>query len=141
MAEFCLDCFNRLHGTDYKERSVTLEDDFCEGCGTVKPCVLLLRPPSLFSRIRQALQNERDKPGTIHRNGRKYKIRQQGKLTAIERQPMNIQAAYIHVFGAVGAALDVLAPLRANSHVPEIEKACRILQQAIEDTEEHTNLL
>ena len=141
MAEFCLDCFNRLHGTDYKERGITLEDDYCEGCGAVKPCVVLLRPPSLFNRIRQAIQKRGGELHTIHHKGSKYKIRQHGKLTAIERQPMNIQAAYIRVFGAVGAALDVLEPLRANSSVVEIKEACRILQQAIEDTEEHTNLL
>lgn len=40
MAEFCLDCFNRLNRTDYKESDVELDEDFCEGCGTWKPCVI-----------------------------------------------------------------------------------------------------
>lgn len=141
MAEFCLDCFNHLHGTDHKEKGVTLEEDFCEGCCSVKPCVVLLRPPSLFARIRRAMRKDESKSHTIRHRGSKYKIQQRGKLTAIERQPLNIQVAYIRVFGAVGAALDVLEPLRKSSSDTEIEKACCILQQAIEDTEEHTNLL
>ena len=141
MAEFCLDCFNKLHGTEYQAKNVTLEDDFCEGCGVMKPCVVLLRPPSLFNRIRQVFQKYTDKPRTVHHKGRKYKIVRQSHLTAIERQPMNIQQAYIRVFGAAGVALDMLEPLRGSGNNPTIEKACHILQQAIEDTEEHTILL
>lgn len=140
VAEFCLDCFNRLHGTDYIEKGVTLENDFCEGCYSVKPCVVLLRPPSLFDRIRRILQKDETKLHTIHHKGGKYKILRRGKLTAIERQPMDTQSAYIRVFGAAGAALDALEPLREASNIPEIHEACRILQQAIEETEEFTAL-
>lgn len=43
MAEFCLDCFNKLGGTSYTRRDVVLDQDFCEGCGEVKPCVVVLR--------------------------------------------------------------------------------------------------
>lgn len=35
MAEFCLDCWNKLNGGDLTERDVVLsrEYDLCEGCG------------------------------------------------------------------------------------------------------------
>ena len=40
MAEFCLECLNRIHGTDFKDDEVTLQDDLCEECGKIKPCVV-----------------------------------------------------------------------------------------------------
>ncbi len=140
MAEFCLECFNTLNGTAYTEWDTTLEEDFCEGCGQIKPCVIRLCPPSLLGRLQKVFKKNWKKMHTIQHKGSLYKIRREGKLTAIERQPINIQTAYIRVFGAAAAALDVLQPLRANGSLPQIEKACRILQRAIEDTEEHTNL-
>lgn len=39
MAEFCLDCWNRLNGTHYTPEEVSLEMDLCEGCGQWKPVV------------------------------------------------------------------------------------------------------
>ena len=33
MAEFCLDCYNKLNHTNYKRWQVILADDLCEGCG------------------------------------------------------------------------------------------------------------
>lgn len=44
MAEFCLDCFNELNHTHYTKSEVWLEEDFCEGCGEWKPCIVDLRP-------------------------------------------------------------------------------------------------
>lgn len=141
MAEFCLDCFNQLHGTGYKARLVTLEDDFCEGCGTVKPCVVSLQPPSFFVRIIKVFHRPVNAAHqTICRRGSKYKIFRCGNLIAVERQTLEIQAAYIRVFGAAGAALDELETLPAGVGDPSIEKARRILRQAIEDTEECTEL-
>lgn len=43
MAEFCLDCYNELHGTHYTEQEVELEEDLCEGCGQIKPVVVAFR--------------------------------------------------------------------------------------------------
>ena len=40
MAEFCLDCYNRLHEKNYREDQVELEMDLCEGCGEWKPVVV-----------------------------------------------------------------------------------------------------
>ena len=51
MAEFCLECFNKLYGTAISEKSVTLGEDFCEGCGKVKPCVIDLYPPPWWQRL------------------------------------------------------------------------------------------
>jgi len=50
MAEFCLKCFNELNGTDYQSNEVWLENDFCEGCGNRRPCVIKLRPKPLLRR-------------------------------------------------------------------------------------------
>lgn len=40
MAEYCLECFNKVNGTKINENEVITEDDVCEGCGKVKPCVI-----------------------------------------------------------------------------------------------------
>lgn len=53
---------------------------------------------------------------------------------------MEIQAAYIRVFGAAAAALEQLAALGENVRVSEVVKAREILSQAIADTEVHTDL-
>ena len=42
MAEFCLDCFNKTNGTKLTDKDVIMEDDFCEGCSKVKPCVMAI---------------------------------------------------------------------------------------------------
>lgn len=55
-------------------------------------------------------------------------------------EKMEIQAAYIRVFGAAAAALEELAALGEQVRVPEVVKAKEILIQAIADTEEHTEL-
>lgn len=47
MAEFCIDCFNRINKTNYSKYTVTLGEDFCEGCGVQKPCVMFLKPTLL----------------------------------------------------------------------------------------------
>jgi hypothetical protein len=39
MAEFCIECYNRIHGTDYKKGDVSCSRDLCEGCGKVKPTI------------------------------------------------------------------------------------------------------
>ena len=43
MAEFCLDCFNQMNDTKLTDKEVILEDDLCEGCGEVKPCVMTIK--------------------------------------------------------------------------------------------------
>lgn len=41
MAEFCLDCWNRLNGTHFTEKDVKTDMDLCEGCGGWKPVVVV----------------------------------------------------------------------------------------------------
>ena len=53
---------------------------------------------------------------------------------------MELQDAYIRVFGAAAAALEELAALGDNVKVPEVVRAKTILREAIADTEEHTDL-
>jgi len=45
MAQFCLDCLNKLDGTKITEADVILLDDLCEECGKVVPCVVCYRSP------------------------------------------------------------------------------------------------
>ncbi|MGN0629378.1 MAG: hypothetical protein ACI4IW_07095 [Oscillospiraceae bacterium] len=47
MAEFCLECWNRLNGTNDPEEKYIFSDepDFCEGCGEWKPVIVGLRKP------------------------------------------------------------------------------------------------
>ncbi len=45
MVEFCLDCLNKLDGTQLTEADVILLDDFCEGYGKAAPCVVRCRSP------------------------------------------------------------------------------------------------
>lgn len=52
MAEFCLDCFNKMENCNLKKRHVVLSsfDDLCEGCGEYKRVVMRLRfwAPDVF---------------------------------------------------------------------------------------------
>lgn len=45
MAEFCLDCFNKLNGTNYTKWDVELSwgKDFCEECYEFKRVVIVVR--------------------------------------------------------------------------------------------------
>ncbi|HZK71769.1 MAG TPA: hypothetical protein VFD03_09705 [Clostridia bacterium] len=43
MAEFCLDCLNKLLNNDLKEKDVKLLPDLCEGCGKIKPTVVYVK--------------------------------------------------------------------------------------------------
>ncbi len=42
MAEFCLECYNKIFGRPLHERNVLQEVDLCEGCGELKPCVVAI---------------------------------------------------------------------------------------------------
>ena len=46
MAEFCIDCMNKYILSSQQrltENEVVIEDDFCEGCGEWKPCVIVIK--------------------------------------------------------------------------------------------------
>ena len=44
MAEFCLECFNKIWNRNLSENQVSLSNDFCEECGQYKPCVMKVHP-------------------------------------------------------------------------------------------------
>lgn len=54
MAEFCLNCFNKMENANLKKRHVVLssEEDLCEGCGEYKRVVMRLRwwAPNIFHK-------------------------------------------------------------------------------------------
>lgn len=51
MAEFCLECFNKIHGKNYTKHDVWLETDLCEECGEIKPCIVELSPKPIIFRL------------------------------------------------------------------------------------------
>lgn len=50
MAEFCLDCWNRLNHTSYTERDFILSEELelCEGCAKFKQIILAERKTNRF---------------------------------------------------------------------------------------------
>ena len=42
MAEFCLECYNKINNTDYKKKDVVVSSfpELCEGCGECKKIVI-----------------------------------------------------------------------------------------------------
>lgn len=59
MAEFCLDCWNRLNETNLTEKDVVLSSrddmDLCEGCGQWKQVVVCMRRRSFSQRLESLL--------------------------------------------------------------------------------------
>lgn len=58
MAEFCLDCWNRINDAHWTERDYILSDeyDICEGCGEFRRVVEAKREFKLFYDLRQRLK-------------------------------------------------------------------------------------
>ncbi len=56
MAEFCVDCFNKMNRSNIKEKALILSDEaeLCEGCGKYKRTVVCLRP-GFLSRLKKIL--------------------------------------------------------------------------------------
>lgn len=55
MAEFCLDCFNKLHDEKLTPEKVIQDYDLCEDCGEWKLTIVKIKKP------------ERKNPGKIRR--------------------------------------------------------------------------
>lgn len=51
LAEFCVDCWNRIHHTHYDETELWLETDLCEECGEVKGCIISLQRKPLVIQL------------------------------------------------------------------------------------------
>lgn len=54
MAEFCLDCWNKLNGTSYTKRQVRTDMDLCEGCGEWKPVIVAFRRHGILGWLQWA---------------------------------------------------------------------------------------
>lgn len=51
MADFCIDCFNEIHGTTYTQADVVEEWAICEECGEYKDVIVAIRGHSLLDNI------------------------------------------------------------------------------------------
>lgn len=51
MADFCIECFNKIHGTTYTQFDVVEEWGLCEECGEEKLVIMAIRGHSLFDTI------------------------------------------------------------------------------------------
>ena len=73
MAEFCLDCLNKINDTPLTEKDVVLSYglDLCEGCGEWKITVIKYKMSireKIGNRIKQIVHSQREK---INRNTKK----------------------------------------------------------------------
>lgn len=59
MAEFCLECLNKISDTHYKPRHVKFFSgvDLCEECGKYKKCVARINILGELADLRQARKN------------------------------------------------------------------------------------
>lgn len=57
MADFCLDCWNKLNGTNYKERKYILSKEryFCEECNEFKNVIIVERKYYYLHKFRYLL--------------------------------------------------------------------------------------
>ena len=46
MAEFCLECFNKMTNENLTSDDVLLDESLCEGCGKWKTCVVVIKKKS-----------------------------------------------------------------------------------------------
>lgn len=121
MAKYWLECLSQILGYDLNRESLTYEYATCKACMQRKPCVSSMQTTDLFVKFKMMV------------------VQQIDRITS-DDQTMDIQSAYIRVLGAAATALDELEPLRNQIKRPQLENACAILEKAIEDTEEHTEL-
>jgi len=53
MAEFCLECWNKLNKKNLTKKDVHLskEQDFCERCATWKPVIVKYKERNIFKKL------------------------------------------------------------------------------------------
>lgn len=53
MAEFCLDCWNRMNGTSYTDADLKVSKGttLCEGCGQIVQCLETYTPGEKIPRL------------------------------------------------------------------------------------------
>lgn len=57
MAEFCLECWNRLNDTEYSKKKYIISEELelCEGCGEYKPIIIMERRAYYMHKLRYFL--------------------------------------------------------------------------------------
>lgn len=57
MAEFCLDCWNKMNETNDSKRKYIMSEelDLCEGCGEWKPVIIMERKEYYMYKLRYLL--------------------------------------------------------------------------------------
>lgn len=57
MADFCLDCLNKLDNTNYSAKRFILSDyaDLCEGCGCYKRIIIMKRKYYYLCKFRYVI--------------------------------------------------------------------------------------
>ncbi len=55
MAEFCLQCWNKINGTTYKSFHFVLskDNDLCEECGQYKPVIVMAKKSFYLSKLKR----------------------------------------------------------------------------------------
>lgn len=62
MAEFCLECFNKVNEVDFGKWDVSIDRfslELCEECGDWKHCVLSVRPWARYKLFKKAVREKR----------------------------------------------------------------------------------
>lgn len=62
MAEFCMECLNRINGTNFKEEDFIMSEalEFCEECCKFKHIVLVRKDACYFHRFRNLFKRRAD---------------------------------------------------------------------------------
>ena len=60
MAEFCLECFNKINNANLKKRDVTLSKypTLCEECGEIKPVIIRIWERHIVDRYLDAFRKK-----------------------------------------------------------------------------------
>jgi len=59
MAEFCLDCWNKMNDIHLTEEDVVLDLDLCEGCAEIKLTIVTYREKKFWERRKKKRQSNR----------------------------------------------------------------------------------
>lgn len=61
MAEICLECYNNecleYNEKNLSEKDVMLENELCEWCEKIKPCIVIIKEKNIIKRFLKGLNN------------------------------------------------------------------------------------
>lgn len=82
MAEFCLDCWNKMNEREDSEKKYILSKDFdlCEGCGEWKPVIIMERKAYYIHKFRYFILPFRVICNVLYLLFRYYKFENKDKL-------------------------------------------------------------